>query len=160
MRTIGLDMAIPAAYENYHIQMPVVRLLAFAAQTGVIRWIPSAVESDAAKHGTLTEEEQQLYKIISYRRTFTKNMINEVKMIKENAKKVEENNTPNVPMLLFSSNGKGTGMDEDTWERLQREFSMEQENSILIELDASHYLHTIEFEKIAEEIEEFIGNLR
>lgn len=32
--------------------------------------------------------------------------------------------------------------------------------SILIELDASHYLHTIEFEKIAEEIEEFIGNLR
>lgn len=38
---IGLDMAIPESYEEYNINMPMIKLSAFAANLGVIRWIPS-----------------------------------------------------------------------------------------------------------------------
>src|SRR5699024_1272601 len=49
---IGLDMAVPAAYENLDIKMSFVRLGAFAANTGLTRWIPNLSESDAIKYGT------------------------------------------------------------------------------------------------------------
>ena len=42
-------------------------------------------------------------------------MLNEVKSIKENASKVESDNIPQIPMLLFVSNGDGTGWDKETW---------------------------------------------
>src|SRR5699024_9517587 len=37
---IGLDMAVPAAYEHLDINMFLVHLGAFAANTGITRWIP------------------------------------------------------------------------------------------------------------------------
>src|SRR5690625_2434228 len=73
---IGLDMAVPKAYENYDINMPLIRLGQFAAHTGIIRWIPNVSESDAIQYGTLTDSEKELYRIIFYRRTSTKNMVN------------------------------------------------------------------------------------
>lgn len=155
---IGLDMAVPSVYENYDINMPLVRLSAFAANIGLTRWIPNLSEADAIQFGSLTDEEKELYKTIFYRRTLTKNMLNEVDYIKENAKQVEQGGMPNVPMLLFSSNGEGTGMDEKKWKELQHNFLKNHENGKLIEFDCSHYVHTIEYERIAEEVDTFIND--
>jgi len=153
---VGLDMAVPAAYEDYAINMPMVHLSAFAAKMGVTRWIPGLSESDAMKYGNLTEQEKELYKVIFYRRTVTKNMINEVKKIKANAKKVETLEIPNVPILLFSSNGQGTGWDEDTWLEIQKDFISKNKDGEFIKLDCAHYIHDFEFERIADESENFI----
>ncbi|WP_237049251.1 alpha/beta fold hydrolase [Lentibacillus amyloliquefaciens] len=156
---IGLDMAVPAAYENFDINMSLVRLGAFAANTGLTRWITNLSESDAIKYGTLTDEEKELYKAIFYRRTSTKDMINEIKNIKANAQKVKEAGTPSVPILLFSSNGQETGFDEKRWIEIQNNFSNKNDNARLIELDSSHYIHNIEYGRIAEESKEFIESL-
>ncbi len=156
---IGLDMAVPAAYEHLDINMLLVRLGAFAANTGLTRWIPNLSESDAIKYGTLTDEEKELYRSIFYRRTSTKDMINEIKNIKENAQKVKEAGTPNVPILLFSSNGQETGFDEKKWIEIQNTFSNKNDNVGQIELDSSHYIHNIDYGRIAEESEEFIESL-
>lgn len=156
---VGLDMAVPAAYEHMDINMPLIRLGAFAARTGLIRWMPSLTASDALTYGTLTDEEQELYKIILYRRTSTKNMIHEVVHIQANANKVADGHMPEVPMLLFSSNGDGTGWDEETWLGLQTDFINKQEDGKLIELDSSHYVHNIEYERIAYESKQFIKKL-
>lgn len=156
---IGLDMAVPTAYENYDINMPLLRLGAFAANIGLTRWLPNVAESDAIKYGTLTKEEKELYKVIFYRRTSTKNMVNEVTRIKENASEVENEGIPNIPMLLFSSNGQGTGWDKQTWQEFQKEFVNSQKNSKLIKLDSSHYIHNIKYERIADESENFIEGL-
>src|SRR5699024_538721 len=86
---IGLDMAVPEAYENIDINMFQVRLEALVAKTGLTRWIPSLSKSDAIKYGNLTDEEKKLYKVIFYRRTLTKDMINEINNIKANAQKVK-----------------------------------------------------------------------
>lgn len=156
---IGLDMAVPAAYKDYDINMPLVHLSAFAANIGFTRWISGLSESDAIKYGTLTDEEKELYKVIFYRRTATKNMINEVQHIKANAEKVGAARIPNVPMLLFSSNGQGTGWDKDAWIEFQKDFISKHKDGTLIKLDCSHYIHDIEFKRIADESEKYIERL-
>lgn len=156
---IGLDMAVPAAYKDYDINMPLVHLSAFAANIGFTRWIPSLSESDAIKYGTLTDEEKELYKVIFYRRSATKNMVNEIKHIKENAEKVGAAGIPNVPILLFSSNGQGTGWNEDEWNEIQKEFIGKHKDGTLIKLDSAHYIHDIEFKRIADESEKYIEGL-
>ena len=87
---VGLDMAVPQAYEEYNLNMPMIRLSSFAANVGITRWIPGIEESDAIKYGTLTEAEKELYKAVFYRRTATKTMLNEIQEIKTNASKVKE----------------------------------------------------------------------
>ncbi|MFJ5565543.1 alpha/beta hydrolase [Lysinibacillus xylanilyticus] len=156
---IGLDMAVPAAYKDYDINMPLVHLSAFAANIGFTRWIPGLSESDAIKYGTLTDEEKELYKVIFYRRTVTKNMVNEIKHIKENAEKVGAAGIPNVPILLFSSNGQGTGWNEDAWNEFQKDFISKYKDGTLIKLDCAHYIHDIEFKRIADESEKYIESL-
>lgn len=156
---IGLDMAIPAAYENYPINMPLIRLGQFAANIGLTRWLPNATESDAVKYGTLIDKEKELSEVIFYRRTSTTNMINEVKAIKENARKVKNDGVANIPILLFSSNGEGTGLDPETWIEFQTNFVNNLENGKLIKLDSSHYIHNIDYERIAEEAKMYIEDL-
>ncbi len=156
---IGLDMAVPESYEEYNINGPIIKLSAFAANIGITRWIPSISESDAIKHGTLTEEEKELYKVIFYRRTATKTMLNEVQEIKKSASKVKGNEVPDVPILMFSSNGQGTGWDEEVWKNFQKNYIENIEDGKIINLDCSHYVHDIEYEKIADETKKFIKSL-
>ncbi|WP_194841559.1 alpha/beta fold hydrolase [Sporosarcina obsidiansis] len=156
---IGLDMAVPAIYEQMNINMTFLRMGKLAADIGVTRWIPALAESDAITYGTLTEEEKELYKVIFYRRTATKNMLNETAQIKDNAKLVQEHLPVNVPILLFSSNGQGTGWNENEWVGFQQEFIAGQESGDLVELDCSHYVHDIEYKQIAEESVQFIKKL-
>ncbi len=156
---VGLDMAVPTAYEDYDINMSMIYLSSLAAKIGVTRWIPGLSESDAMKYGNLTKQEKELSKVIFYRRTVTKNMINEVKQIKANAEKVGATEIPNVPMLMFSSNGQGTGWDEDTWHELQKDFISKHDDGKLIKLECSHYIHDIEFKRIADESEKYIESL-
>lgn len=80
-------------------------------------------------------------------------MIDEVKAVKDNAKTVKENGVPQVPMLLFISNGSGgTGFTEETWRRIPKEYIAGCDNASYIELDCPHYVHDYEYERISEEI--------
>ena len=156
---IGLDIAVPESYEDYEINMPMVKLASIGANIGITRWIPGIEESDAIKYGTLTDEEIGLYKVIFYGRTATKTMINEMESIKSNAIKVKENGVPDIPILIFSSNGQGTGWDEEFWKKSQKDYIEKIEFGKLVDLDCSHYVHNIEYEKIVNETKIFIDGL-
>lgn len=156
---VGLDMAVPDAYRKYNINMPMIKLGAFASNVGITRLISSLAESDAIKYGTLTEEEKKLYRVIFYRRTATKTMVNEVEKIKISASKVAENEFPNIPILMFSSNGQGTGWNKYEWISFQENTIKNIENGEIIHLDCSHYIHDIEYERISKEAERFIESL-
>jgi len=155
---IGLDMATPEIYEDYEMNMPLIRLSAFAANVGITRWVPGLAESDAMKYGELTEEDKDLYRTIFYRRTMTTPMLNEIREIKQNAQIVENSGVPEVSTLLFSSNGEGTGWSEEDWINHQENYANKIDGK-LIQLDASHYIHNIEYEIIADEIKIFIQSL-
>lgn len=156
---VGLDMAVPAAYEDYQINSLMLKLSQFAAHSGIIRLLPGVSESEAMKYGTLTEGEKEIYKAVFFSRTATTTMMNEVGSIKENATLVESAGIPEVPMLLFVSNGSGTGWEEEAWRRYQKEYIKELSDGRLVELNCSHYVHDHEYEFMAEEIRNFIADL-
>ena len=157
---IGLDMAVPAYYDEMRISIPITKLGQYGATLGITRWIPSLAESDAIKVGTLSEEEKEIYRAVFYQRTATVTMIDEVKAVKDNAKTVKENGVPQVPMLLFISNGSGgTGFTEETWRRIPKEYIAGCDNASYIELDCPHYVHDYEYEKISEEIRNLLKKM-
>lgn len=157
---VGLDMAIPKAYENYKINIPMIKIGSIASNLGITRLIPSLSESDAIKYGTLTDAEKKLYKTIFYRRTATSTMINEVLEVKNNAKKVSENSIPNIPILMFISNGVGTGWSEQDWINIQETALKKFENGEIVHLYCSHYVHDIEYKKIAKDSTNFIEKIK
>lgn len=153
---VGLDMAVPGAYEDYKINMPMLKLSQFAARVGITRFLPGVAESDAIRYGTLSDTEKEIYRAVFYEKTATTTMLKEVECVKENAEIVGKNGVPQVPMLLFVSNGRGTGWDEEEWREYQNSYIEHVENGKLINLHCSHYVHDYEYERISEEIRVFL----
>lgn len=154
---IGLDMAVPEYYENMKINLPLMKFGQYAASVGITRIIPTLAESDAIKHGTLTDDEKNRYRAIFYSRTATVTMINEAKSVKDNARIVAQNGVPQVPMLLFISDGTGgTSFDKETWRRIPEKYISEVKAGKYIELDCPHYVHDYEYGRISEEIKRFL----
>ena len=156
---IGLDMAVPRAYKDYKINMPMLKLSQLAARVGIIRVLPGVAESDAIKHGTLSETEKEIYRAVFYEKTATTTMLNEVEHVKENAETVRKNGVPKVPMLLFVSNGSGTGWNEEEWCAYQENYIENVVNGKLIKLDCPHYVHDYEYERISDEIGRFLERI-
>jgi len=156
---IGLDMAVPQAYEDYQINLPMLKLSQLAAGLGITRLLPGIAESDAIKYGTLTDSEKDVYRAIFYAKTATITMMNEVRHIKENARLVQQGGVPQVPMLLFASNGVGTGWDAEEWRAHQEYFAQRAENARLLTLDCPHYVHDHEYAAISREIKVFLADM-
>ena len=161
---VGLDMAVPQYYEIMKINIPatmfVQQTIQYAARLGITRLLPNISELDAIKYGTLTEEEKAIYRAVFYNRTATATMIEEVKSVKENASTVERGGVPQVPMLLFISDGSGgTGFDMETWRQIPKDYIAKVPNGKYVELNCPHYVHNYEFEKISEEIKGFLSGI-
>ncbi|MCI8538482.1 MAG: alpha/beta hydrolase [Oscillospiraceae bacterium] len=156
---IGLDMAVPAYYDSMTIDIPLMRAAGWAANAGITRLIPGISESDAVKYGTLSDWEKEIYKAVFYSRTATVTMINEAAAVKENAAKVNRLGVPQLPMLLFLSDGTGgTGFDKETWRGIPMEYIAQVKGGAYVELDCPHYVHDYEYEAISQHIIEFLSN--
>lgn len=157
---IGLDMAVPEYYDSMKINIPLMRAASLATGMGIHRLIPKIADSDAILYGTLSEKEKDIYRAVFYARTATVTMINETEAVKGNAEKVNSMGIPQLPMLLFISNGAGgTGFDEDTWRKIAREYISQVNGGQYIELDCPHYVHDHEYVTISEGIIEFLSAL-
>ena len=155
---IGLDMAVPEYYDNMNINIPLMRIAGWAANTGVTRFLPGLSDSDAVKYGTLSENEKGIYKAVFYSRTATVTMINETEWVKKNAETVNNMGTPQLPMLLFISDGSGgTGFDKETWRKIPIEYISQIDGAEYIELDCPHYVHDHEYKAISEGIITFLS---
>ncbi len=155
---IGLDMAVPQYYDSMNINVPLMRAASWAADMGVTRLIPGIAESDAIQQGTLSDNEKEIYRAVFYSRTATVTMINETESVQENAEKVKSMEVPQLPMLLFLSNGSGgTGFDEETWRKIPIEYISQVHDAAYIELDCPHYVHNYEYNTISEKMIEFLS---
>lgn len=155
---VGLDMALPEAYEDMPINLFALRLGQFAVNAGIARLLPGLAESDAVRYGTLTEAEKSAYRALFYRRTASPDMLAEAAIVKSNAQTVAEGGTPQIPMLLFISDGSGgTGFSVDVWREFQRDYLSGVENGRSVELDCPHYVHDHEYQRISAEIQSFLS---
>ena len=154
---IGLDMAVPEYYDSMNINMPLMRAAGWAAHIGITRLIPGISDSDAIQHGTLSENEKEIYRAVFFSRTATVTMLNETERVKENAEKVDSLGVPQLPMLLFISDGSGgTGFDKETWRKIPIRYLSQVEGGEYIELDCPHYVHDYEYKAISERIIAFL----
>lgn len=154
---VGLDMAVPQSYDNMSISVPLLKFAGWAANFGITRLIPGISESDAIKYGTLSDKEKEIYKAVFYNRTLTSTMTNETKSVKENAQKVNDGGIPQIPMLMYISDGTGTGFDKETWRKFQTEYIAQVRGGKSVELDCPHYVHDYEYETIGKGIVEFLS---
>lgn len=155
---IGLDMAVPEYYDSMNINMPLMRAAGWAAHTGITRLIPNISDSDAIRYGTLSENEKEIYRAVFFSRTATVTMLNEMGRVKENAEKVSGMGVPQLPMLLFLSDGSGgTGFEKETWRKIPLQYLSQVEGGEYIELDCPHYVHDYEYKAISEHIIAFLS---
>ena len=154
---IGLDMAVPEAYKLFDLEGS-VRYEKFAAvmrKMGIVRFF----YHDGNIPGNLTKEEKKLYRAIASKIAVNDAIINETKAVQDACDKIAENPKPNVPTLLFVSNGEGTGV-KDGWQDAQKEYANGLRDAKIIELECSHYVHDFEYESISQEMKSFISELK
>lgn len=155
---VGLDMAVPGAYEDMSIDLFTLRLGQLAVNAGIGRLIPGLAEGDAVRYGTLSEAEKSAYQALFHHRTASPDMLAEAAIVKSNAQTVAKGGAPQVPMLLFVSDGSGgTGFSEDVWRGFQRDYLSGVENGRSVELDCPHYVHDHKYQTISAEIRSFLA---
>ena len=111
---IGLDIALPSSYTNLSLYPLVYKGLQIAANLGLSRvFYDVDKQVPALAAGDLTAEEKQVYKALFYRRPLSNVVYEEVMQVKQNAELVSKEKLPERPILLFSSNGQGTGYSQE-----------------------------------------------
>ncbi len=156
---VGLDMALPAAYENMSIDAGSMNMAKWAIDFGLVRLTPQIADGVAVVSGDLTEEEKEVYRALFYRSTYTKAMAAEANAIQESAKLVTEGGTPDVPIRLYVSNGSGTGFDQATWEGFANNYAEGHDNISVKTMDCGHYIHNILYDDLAKDIQSFLAEL-
>ncbi|GGG11397.1 alpha/beta hydrolase [Paenibacillus aceti] len=156
---IGLDPAIPQAYEEYPLPSPfMMGLTGFGARVGITRFFPGIVDSSPAiQEKLLSAQEAKVYRAIFYQKTQTSNMKEEVRTIVANAKKVAEGGIPEVPLYFFISDGADLPLAD--WKQLLMNYSEAAAHGKYRTLDCGHYIHDYEPEIIAEESIKYIEGL-
>lgn len=143
---IGLDMGNTEVYRNFKVPGWLVSVLEAAGWLGVQRLLPSSQSPALAK------AERRQERLLSNRNFYNSSVIAEGRTLRESVRRVADGEKPHLPMLLFVSNGKGTGIP---WRPAQQQFAS-QVGAQLVFLDCGHYLHVFEPERIASGIEHFL----
>ena len=154
---IGLDAAFTGVYENFDIEASLrkEKLAAFARELGIIRFF----YTDNSLPEGLTAEEKKIYKAIAAKKAVNKNVVSEAEHIREACEIIDRKPKPDVPALLFCSNGSGTGLEKESWLESQKDYASGLTNARLIELDCPHYVHNFETDRIYSEIKSFLSQL-
>lgn len=145
---IGLDMALPETYAPYNNRYRKVRFFRVMSMLGLHR-IPFL--NPVSERGLAADEIKQ-HRYLSHKNTLNSDVMAEIQTVDENARKVAQENSPDIPILLFSSRGFGN----DRWLTCQREFTSRSDKYKLIELNCGHNIHYDEPELIAQEVKNFI----
>lgn len=149
---IGLDMAIPQFYESmelprfFGLQSKLIRLLRGPVAKSIVKNHP------AVKNNLLDEKEQSAMRYIISKQLLSKNMIDEINYVKENARKVAKGKCSVIPLLCFLSDDKGILKSTPTWGKAHREYFETNDLAQFIQLHCDHYVHSEAPQEIADAI--------
>lgn len=153
---LGLDMAVPQVYRI----MEIPKYFPLLARFGHLLRRPLAAamvkNHPAVKNNLLDKTEREAMEVITSRQLLSKNMMDEIDYVKENAVKVENGKSPQVPLLCFLSNDKANLKAVPAWGRIHREYFSANDNAHFIDLTCGHYVHREAPDIIAESIIQFL----
>lgn len=152
---VGLDMSLPRVYDHFDFDGIVFkeRLAGIARELGLARFF----YTDGSLPQALSKEEKEIYKAIGCRIAVNEDIIYEGQAIPEACKTIDSAPKPDIPMLMFVSDGKETGIDN--WIEVQKEYASDLSDAKVIELDCGHYVHNLKQEQIRNDMKEFIESL-
>ena len=154
---ISIDMAFPDSYSEIDAIPKSTSLLINAARkTGIIRLLVS----DSQFPEYYSDDDIRLERTMIYRKFFNKCMVNEAASVFDDAAKLKSKPAPDVPMQLFITTGKGTGMDKDTWRGIAEKYTDGITYAEFIDFDCGHgEIISKENEIMCIEMEKFIERI-
>ena len=160
---IGLDPITPETTDLLpEPQKLQLYAMYFISRTGLSRFMPDAEAEEIfplLKSDALTGEDKQKYLAVFYKSAFSKDMLNEVTCLKQNAKKVAENEVPaHTPMYFFISDEQEVKVAG--WAETLSSYLSKIAMSKQMRLDTGHYVHYEKADIIAEEAKAFIKQIK
>ncbi|MBR1864131.1 MAG: alpha/beta hydrolase [Ruminococcus sp.] len=153
---VGLDMALPRHYDELDLKSSLrfEKLAAFGREAGVVRF----GYLDSALPEKLTKDEKKLYRAIGCKKACNVDVMNEGVAIPDACRLIDSRPKPDVPMLMFTSDGKETGCEN--WITAQYDYAEDLTSAKVIELNCGHYVHNFEYQRISGEIRTFTEGLQ
>lgn len=151
---IGLDMAVPESYNEDDSNLGNIKFMKAMTFFGMHR-IPAFCYIN--KVG-LSEQEIKQHKYLVYKNSLNDDVYEECKVVYDNARKVKELGTPDIPILMFTTNYGGSG-NWKGWVEAQDNFASKSDKCIQIKLECGHNLHYFKSDLISERIKEFMKDL-
>jgi pimeloyl-ACP methyl ester carboxylesterase len=150
---IGLDMVLPRTYDEIDFDgiFRFEKLAVLARELGIVRFY----YSDSSLPAALSKEEKELYRTIACRKAVNVDVINEGLSITEAVREIDGKPKPDVPMLMFLSDGKE--VKGTNWIENHYDYVSDLTDAKVVELGCGHYVHNFMQDRIAEDIKEFIG---
>ena len=148
---IGLDMVLPRTYDEFDFDgvFRFEKLAVLARELGIVRFY----YSDSSLPAALSKEEKELYRTIACRKAVNVDVINEGLSITEAVREIDGKPKPDVPMLMFLSDGKE--VKGTNWIENHYDYVSDLTDAKVVELGCGHYVHNFMQDRIAEEIREF-----
>ena len=156
---IGLDPAVPDDYLNYDAKKDyrTCRALGVLSGIGATRVIGVSSSIDKEFSDRLSPEELEIFKALIYKNSMNVTLANEGLGIPDACEKINSLPKPQMPMLIFSSNGKNAA--GASWVEAKKNYAAGADNIELVQLDCAHDVQNLEPEKISEKMKEFLAGL-
>lgn len=155
---ISLDMAFPGHYDDLDLSgnsMSTFTLMSFLKGSGIGRLIIT----DSMFPEDMPAESIAMGKALIMRNYSNITTFNEILTVPAACDIIKSGAKPACPMLLFLSDGGGTGMDTDTWREHAYEYT-DGLNTAAVLLDSGHGGIIEKFSgKMADEIKTFVEDL-
>lgn len=151
---IGLDMAVPRAYDKYDDttikQVRKANTLKRALNhLGVVRLV-----AGGSLTGEFTEEEKKVLMAVLCRGYGNKTASREVEYVRSDVELIDGQAVPDVPTLMIISDGKIT----DGWIGFAMDYASELSDVTTLQLDCGHSVYEYEPEKCEEAMRTFLKN--
>ena len=148
---VGLDMVVPGFYDGFDFPGTIryEKNAAIAREMGLIRFF----YNDSAIPPDLSDEDKRIYKALAANIAVNCDVIRETLTIPAACERINSMPQPDLPMLMFHSNGIGNLGEAPVT------YASQLPNCRVIELDCGHNVHYTEYERISREMKEFIEAL-
>lgn len=150
----GLDMAVPERYRHYSRRLRQLRFFHVMTALGYQR-LPGIFPVD---NRGLAPDESRQNRWLAWRNALDGDVYRESMSVVSNAALAERFGTPDIPLLLFTTDlNRKQGFE--TWVECQKRFAENGKWVRQVFLSCGHDLHKAFPDRLKDEIEAFLGNL-
>ncbi|MBR4224799.1 MAG: alpha/beta hydrolase [Oscillospiraceae bacterium] len=155
---VGLDMAFPASYKDMDLSAygGDNAVIDVVKATGIIRmFLP-----DSSFPDTYTQDEKAMMRALTARGFSNKVFTNETSTIPAAVELIESREKPSCPILLFLTEGGGTGIEKAEWQGYAHSYIDDMDNVTVSEISCGHSeIAQQEADRVCRETAEFIDGL-